>query len=367
MSESPERARPMWSLFVAGALGAAAALVGLPLLTGPRLDNAEAPPPSALDARPAPPDDPAAHALVEAALSRAGVPASARGAGRFPLRGAGRAPNETFPLISFGCPDAAPCGPLLDAIAPQLVSAGLTLTRSIGGDRPGRPLYRAVSAAGAPVLALRAFPPGPRLVVIVSGLGQDSRATDAALRLDEHVTLAVRPDAPGAPELTARLAAAGREVLVELPRAGSGPKLGALSPQSPPEVLRDQTEALLDRLPGAVGVALTRDDRLLASAAHIGAVLQPVGTRGLFVVDAPASPTSVAEATAVVLGVRRVGRTHTVEPSTSLKAVEAALALDGQASIVVTADASTVDALGAWLAQLAGRGVRPYRASEIAL
>ena len=58
----------MWSLFVAGALGAAAALVGLPLLTGPRLDNAEAPPPSALDARPAPPDDPAAHALVEAAL-----------------------------------------------------------------------------------------------------------------------------------------------------------------------------------------------------------------------------------------------------------------------------------------------------------
>ena len=83
--------------------------------------------------------------------------------------------------------------------------------------------------------------------------------------------------------------------------------------------------------------------------------------------DAPASPTSVAEATAVVLGVRRVGRTHTAETATSLKAVEAALALDGQASVVVTADAATVDALREWLAQLAGRGVRPYRASEIAL
>jgi len=367
MSASPERARPMWSLFVAGAVGAAAALVGLTLLTGPRLDDAQAPPPSALDARPPPPDDPAARAWVEAALSRAGVLASGRRAGRFPLRGAGRAPNETFPLLSFGCPDTAPCGPLLDALAPELAGAGLALTRSIGGDRPGRPLYRAVSAAGAPLLALRAFPPGPRLVVIVSGLGQDARAADALLRLDEHVTLALRADAPAGTELAARLAARGREVLVELPLAADATAPHALSAQRTPEALRSQTEALLDRLPGAVGVTLTRDDRLLASAAHIGAVLQPVGGRGLFVVDAPASPTSVSEATAVVLGVRRVGRTHTLDASTSLKAVEAALALDGQATVVVPADAAGLDALGAWLGELALRGVRPYRASETAL
>jgi len=361
------RARPVWSLFAAGVVGVAVALAGIALVSP--VDRSEPPAglPSATVAGHAVPDAPAAHASVDASLTRAGLPASARRAGRFPLRGAGHAPSDTFPLLSFDCPEAAPCGPLLDALAPELATAGLALTRSIGGDRPGRPLYRAVSLGGAPVLALRAFPPGPRLVVIVSGLGPDARVTDAAQRLDEHVTLAVRADAPAAPELTARLASSGREVLAELPLAE--PVAGATTPlaQRTPDALRSLTEALLDRLPGAVGVTLTRDDRTLASAAHIGAVLQPVGGRGMFVVDAPASPTSVAEATAVVLGVRRVGRTHTLDRLTSLSAVEAALALDGHATVVVPADSAALEALGSWLATLAQRGIRPYRASETAL
>jgi polysaccharide deacetylase 2 family uncharacterized protein YibQ len=368
-------------LIVAGAVGVGLTLVAVRALDAGRpigVDSPTRPASAGGDpSSPLPPSDPgASRTLVQAALEKVGVPNAALEHGRLALRGPGRAPNETFPLLSFPCPEAVACGRTLDDLTGALAAGGLTLSRNIGGDRPNRPVFRAVSHAGQPVLALRAFPAGPRLVVVVKGLGADPGLADALLTLNEHVTFAIRPGSASADQLAARLADAGREVLVELPLEAEPPQrpegTAVLGTSMTPEALVEATDALLARLPVAVGAIGHKGGRIEASAPHIGAVLKSIERRGLFFVEDRASPTSVAEATARVLGVRLTKRTHVLdapsqEVSAAQKAVEAALVLEGAAVAVVQGDAANLQVLRTWLLDLERRRIRLYRASETAL
>ena len=324
---------------------------------------------------PEPMDGAAAREVVARALVELGVPLSAIEYGRYPLRGAGRRPDATLPLASFACPSSRACAELWSELAAPLRVGGFDILRNIGGDRPGRPMFRVVVSGGRPALALRAMPSGPRLTLIIDDLGREPAVLPRLLALDEHVTFAVLPNTSSGAQLAVRLADAGREVLVDLPMepqppvSADGPDF--LSTEVPPDETAVATDRLFRRIPGAVGAINHLGGRLTTVPQQMAAVLSVVGERGQFFVDDRTSPASVAEATAKVMGVRTTARTHAVDlpgrdPAAALEAIESALVLDGRAVAVAHGQPATIAVLGPWLEGLSRRGIRLYRASEIA-
>lgn len=348
---------------VAAILGAALALTGQRLLGSgapeptPTADPTPAPPPP-----PAPVDPAPARALAVKALVEAGVPHGAIRHGVYPLRGPGRAPAETLPLVAFDCPADGGCGPVIAALDAAAGPAGLTLVGPVGGDRPGRPIFRALSAGERPALALRAQPAGPRLTVIVGDVGRAPALVDAALALDPDVTLAVAADATDSAQVARRLAEAGREVLAHLPLTAEDGSADGLGPA---------TARLVERVPGAVGAAAPSGGALLSSGPHASTLLGALGDEGLFFVDRPPTSGSVAGPTARARGVRATAATHDLDAdpgtpiATRLKAIEVSLVLDGHAVVTIGADPAALAALQPWLETLRDRRVRLLRASEV--
>lgn len=360
---------------VAAVLGAAVALTGQRLLDAPRAPTAapeavvEAPPPPPSPADPAP-----ARALAVEALAGAGVPHGAIRHGVYPLRGPGRQAAETLPLVAFTCPVDGGCGAVVTALGAAATASGLTLVPPTGGDRAGRPIFRALADGERPALALRAQHPGPRLTVIIGDVGREPALLDAVLALDEDVTLSVMANTPRAPEVAARLVESGREVLAHLPLEPTPPRAadGAdfITTAMTPEAAAEATGRLLERVPGAVGVGVHLGGKLLASGPHVTAMLEVLGARGIFFVDR-AQGASVAGPAARAQGVRAVGASHDLDadPNTPLaarlKAVEVALVLDGHAVVTARPDPNTLAALQPWLSTLRARRIQLLRASEI--
>jgi len=317
-----------------------------------------------------------ARGLVSSALPTLGVSATAIEHGVYPLRGPGRARQETLPLVSFTCPADRGCQAVFQALERRANRGGFSLVGHAGGDRPGRALHRAILSAGRPALALRAYPPGPRVTVLLTGVGRSPHLLEALLRLDGDVTYAVSAGARDAPRVAGRLTAAGREVIAHLPMEPMPPVTpdgsGYLSMAMDPETIRAQTVAFLDRVPGAVGANTHQGGRLTASRHHMEAVLGVLAERGLFFLDGRATDASVAAATARAQGVRVAVRTHRLDgPSESLdarlKSIEVALALEGHAVVLAEASRVVIAILPQWLRALRSRRVSVLRLSEIVL
>jgi len=364
------------------AAGAAGALVTLALDAWLRSEpvppgrNAPSPAAASSSTGPAPVADPGPARELVSGLLAPSVPAAVLQHGVYPLRGAGRSPGETFPLLAFPCPPARACGELLDALEAPLAAAGFQVSRNIGGDRPGRPYFRAIAQQQRPALALRAWPPGPRLTLVVDDLGREPAVLERLLALDEHVTFAFLPNAPSAPSMAARLADAGREIVVDLPLEPQPPTVADgpdfLTTADPPEAAARAADRLLGRLPRAVGVINHLGGRFTTQATHMASLLHLIGGRGLFFLDDRTSPASVALETARVVGVRTAARTHALDlpgqdVRAAFKAVEAALVLDGQALVVAHGNPETLALLGPWLEDLERRNIHLFRLSEIVL
>ncbi len=380
----------IWAILLAGAVGALltlgldAWLQGRPVPGGAAGGPSAANGPAAGSNGPSPaPDLPAdvvdpsaARDLIVATLGGQGVPPQNINHGLYPLRGPGRRPGETFPLVSFACPPGRACADVLQTLEAPLAQVGFQLSRNIGGDRPGRPVFRAVSQDRHPALAIRAYPAGPRLTLVVDDLGREPAVLEKLLALDEHVTFALMPNTPSAPQLAARLADAGREIVAHLPlepqppAEPDGPDF-LTTTESPEEAARG-AERLLDRLPGASGANNHLGGRFTTSPAHMAALLNVLKARSMFFVDDRTSPASVALATAKVIGVRSAARTHSLDlpdqdVRAAFKAVEAALVLDGQAVVVAHGDPATLAALAPWLDDLKRRNIHLFRLSEVVL
>jgi polysaccharide deacetylase 2 family uncharacterized protein YibQ len=329
-------------------------------------------PDAALTAPPPAPPGPARKVAVSA-LAGAGVAMSAIKHGTFPLRGAGRRPEETIPLVSFTCPTGRPCAEVLAAVGQAAQGAGHVLVPAARPDAPGRPVYRAVALGERPAVALRGLPSGPWLAVVVDDAGREPAMLDALLALDPDVTFAVPAEAPHATQVAQRLAAQSREVLAHLPMEAATPgDCGAdcLTTGLRPEQVKERTRALLARVHGAVGANNHKGGIFTTSRPHMGAVLEVLGEQAMFFVDGRASPASVAAPAARALGVRTTVRTHYVgagdaDVSAQLKGIEVALVLDGRAVVVAPPEPAVLLALKAWLEALRGRGIHLLRASEI--
>ena len=332
-----------------------------------------------------PPGDPepAREALIET-LVGLGIPATAIDHGIYALRGTGRSPDATLPLVAFTCPPTPSCDALLTDASQRLAMGGYETAYGRRNDSPGRPVYRALSREGRPLLAMRGFPPGARLTLIIDALGDrnhlDPTIIGRLLRLDEHVTFAVLTHTAAGQTIADRLIGEGREVLAQIPMAGRargfvprGRRRAAkhlITLEHAPEAVAERVHTLLDAVPGVAGAINQQGAQVTTSRAHVVPMLQVIKSRGLFVVDRRSSPASVIEPTARAIGVRTATRSHVIdgEPETlpaALRGIEATLVLDGHALVIVRADSATLASLELWLADLAKKQIHLLRTSEV--
>lgn len=338
--------RLRWSIIWALCVGAAATLALQVWLT----PTPEAPPAPAAQRRPAPlaePGDPTvALRLVRALLDEAGVAPGGIQEGIYPLRGPGRRRDEILPLLSFTCPTGPRCGVILDDLALKAPAAGLTITAPAEGDRPDRPRFRALASSGRPILALRAFPPGPRLTVIRLGATPSRHA---------HMTYAARPEQAEGAEQALALIEGGHEVWMALPARRPSPPLN--------DVVTRWGEA------GAAGVLLSAEVKI--DTDDKGWIRFARTLRGGGVPFLDPRPARDERFDLRAFSIRGARVSHVLRPGedvdAQLSAIEAALVLEGAAVVLAPDDAALSPLVDTWIAGLLRRGTLLFRASEIVL
>jgi polysaccharide deacetylase 2 family uncharacterized protein YibQ len=375
----PDAPPRRWPRYVLAALLGAA--IGIPIdrswLRGDALlTQAEAPATEPAGPPPEPAEPEPARVAVLAGLTAAAIPDRAIAHGLYPLTGPGRRPHETLPLVSFACPAGKDCAVVLRTVDEQVSAAGYTMIAPAGGDQPERPLFRALAKDGRPALALRAFPTGPRLTVVLEQLGREPSLLDALLALDPHVTYAVLPNVADAGRTARRLIDSGREVIADLPLEPTDPHTmdgpDFLTAGMPAERIQAALDAHFAQVPGVVGAGAHLGDKFATAREPLTAMLESLKSRGFFFFDDLDGPTSLSQATARVVGVRSVRATHRIDDegealAARLRAVEAALVLDGHAVVVLTPRPGTLVALRPWLDGLRQRRIHLLRLSEVAL
>lgn len=344
--------------------GGGPATTGAPAASPP--PSSEQPPPAAgpLLAPPAPP----------AATAEAGKPAEAPPA----------------PAVAMAAPEPAgprfPAAPLVrDPTPPPSFD---TLPARAEAATPLAPapesmLFRETPDGPLPIVALDgrqpwrvyAHPFQPRegwanLAVVVTGLGMQSEATEAAIqKLPPQVTLAFSPYAVGLDKLVKAARAAGHEVLIALPTEPSGypdrdPGPWGLLTSLDPEENISRLEKVLVRLPGHVGV-VAEEGPFTRSEAHLKPVLGALKDRGLLYVGTG----SVGDDAPPHAGV-----TEIADREPFREAIDARLAFaadtakkSGSALVVTSASPVALDRLAAFLARLPGQAIRLAPATAVAV
>lgn len=136
-------------------------------------------------------------------------------------------------------------------------------------------------------------PPGtPRIAVVVTGLGLDPEATEAAIvRLAPDVTLSFSPYAPRLADQMARARAHGHEVMLDLPLEGENFPSHDPGPLSMLTVLHQgenltRLEQVMGRGVGYSGMVGIDGAKFGASRVHMRLVLEQLAQRGLMYVHA---------------------------------------------------------------------------------
>ena len=141
---------------------------------------------------------------------------------------------------------------------------------------------------------------GPRVAILVTGLGISTNATQAAFaKLPSTVTFAFAPYATDVDRLAARARTEGREVVLQIPMEpfdypenDSGPQ--TLLSSLPIDQNLDRLHWLMSRFQGYVGVVNYMGARFTASEQALGPMLREISKRGLIYIDDGSSPRSLA-------------------------------------------------------------------------
>jgi polysaccharide deacetylase 2 family uncharacterized protein YibQ len=151
-----------------------------------------------------------------------------------------------------------------------------------------------------PVKLAAGKPDGPRIAIIVSGLGIGSSGTAEALaKLPGPVTFAFAPYGVNVEQLAARARNEGHEVLLQVPMEpfdypdnDPGPQTLLTTLDAGQNV--DRLHWLMSRFQGYVGISNYMGARFTASEPSLGPVLRETAKRGLIYVDDGTSPRSLA-------------------------------------------------------------------------
>ncbi|MHB2209416.1 divergent polysaccharide deacetylase family protein [Methylobacterium sp. CM6257] len=215
---------------------------------------------------------------------------------------------------------------------------------------------------------------GPRIAIVVTGLGVGQAATaGATARLPAAVSLAFLPYGGEAERAAARARDAGHEIFLQLPMepfdypdSDPGPQTLLTSLKGPENA--DRLAWALTRFPGYVGVANFMGSKLMADAAF-EPILREIGARGLGFLDDGTAPkassapvnksrTPVARAEIVLDAVPRADAIDA-----ALAQAEARARTTGFVLVSASGAALSVDRIARWARDLDTRGLRLVPAS----
>ena len=233
---------------------------------------------------------------------------------------------------------------------------------------------------------MRARPPrpagnadGPRIALIVGGLGVGASSTSEALsKIPGPVTFAFAPYGSDLENLVARARGEGHEILLQVPMEpfdypdnDPGPQTLLSSLSGEQNV--DRLQWLMSRFQGYVGVTNQMGARFTASEASLAPVLRETAKRGLIYVDDGSSPRSLASQ---IAGANKV---PFAKADVIVDAVPTAAEIDkalvrletiarerGTAIGYATALPVTIDRVARWAKAVAGRGIVLVPISAIA-
>ncbi|MBE7196918.1 MAG: divergent polysaccharide deacetylase family protein [Parafilimonas terrae] len=209
---------------------------------------------------------------------------------------------------------------------------------------------------------------GPRIAILVTGLGIGQSATAAATaRLPQAVSLAFAPYGAEIERSASRARDAGHEVFLGLPMepfdypdSDPGPQ-ALLTAQKGPENA-DRLAWVLARFPGYVGLVNFMGGKMMADPAF-EPVLREIGARGLGFIDDGTAPkpaalpnksrTPLARAEIVL---DAVPRPEAIDAA--LARAEALARTNGFALASATGSLMTVDRIARWARELDGKGIR---------
>lgn len=247
-------------------------------------------------------------------------------------------PEEAPPEPIEAAPISLPKAPLpgLSEKGPQ----GLLPRISADGRKPASAYARPISAQADA---------GPRIALIIGGLGLNRPLSRRALDLPGEVTLALAPYGDNLQKLADEARSGGHELLLQLPmepagypRVDPGPNTLRAGPEATGNLLRLQW--LLARFQGYFGVTNYLGSRFLADAAAVAGTRGEISRRGLAWVMAPQALPIDAPDRAVVMK--------------NLAQLEARAAKGGIAVGVGTGLDVTLDAVDEWARGLSARGIQ---------
>jgi uncharacterized protein len=221
---------------------------------------------------------------------------------------------------------------------------------------------------------------GPRVAIVVGGLGVSAAATSEALaKLPAPVTFAFAPYGSDVERVATRARSEGHEILLQVPMEpfdypDNDPGPQTLLTALTPEQNVDRLHWLMSRFQGYVGIANTMGARFTASEQAIAPVLRETAKRGLMFVDDGTSPRSLA---GQIAGANNLPYAKAdivldsvptpVEIERALNRLEMAARERGIAVGVATALPVTVDRIAQWAKAAAGRGLVLVPISAVAL
>jgi polysaccharide deacetylase 2 family uncharacterized protein YibQ len=190
-----------------------------------------------------------------------------------------------------------------DAAAPAAAPAAAKVDEHLVESSPqgSLPIVAPDGARAADVYArpVKSAPNGPRVAIMVGGLGISANATSEALaKLPAAVTLGFTPYGQDLGRLVARARGEGREIVLQVPMepfdypdndAGPQTLLTSLSP----EQNLDRLHWAMGRFQGYVGIANYMGARFTAAEQALAPVMRDAGKRGLIYLDDGTSARSV--------------------------------------------------------------------------
>jgi len=230
---------------------------------------------------------------------------------------------------------------------------------------------RSVEAFASPAAKAESTAKGPRVAIVIGGLGISASSTaDALSRLPPEVSVAFVPYGAKLNELTARARSRGHEVLLQAPMESfdypdNDPGPQTLLTTLASEQNLDRLHWQMSRLQGFVGVMNFMGARFTTSEKALAPVLDDIAKRGLLYVDDGSSARSMASdiAAAKNLPFVRAAQVLDVVPTPAeidhaLSRLEQAARKDGIAVGVANALPVSIDRIVRWAKGAAERGIK---------
>lgn len=209
---------------------------------------------------------------------------------------------------------------------------------------------------------------GPRIAIVLTGLGLGSLTTEAALALPSDVTLSFSPYSRDSEKWITRAQSAGHEIMLDLPTETSrypamdpGP-LGILNKNTSSEIY-EKLLSIMEKASDYVGLVLPIDETISTNEAVINALVTDVSKHGLMLIGSGETSREFSQATrnatqpvlfADVVLDERITQTHITQ---QLNALEAVAAKQGFAIAVGRSFPVTVELVGEWARTSGERGM----------